>query len=225
MLTLAVNCRHMQLLAFRRLALAAAFVGPVSVAATRTCIAAPSAQATEAKGFYEKATGAFALGNYPEAAANYEKAFSLKPDPALLYNAAQAHRLAGNKTRALELYKSYLRVFPEGAARDESAKHAEALAQEKSRTATPTPSVNPAAEQVRARPDLSVPPPQDSPPAEAQLTATPEVQNEPSTPLLSRPIFWVVAGVLVVGAAVAIGIAASGDKDPSASLGRIGGSI
>ncbi len=41
----------------------------------------------------------------------FERAFELKADPAILYNAALSHRLAGNKDRALALYQNYLRVF------------------------------------------------------------------------------------------------------------------
>src|SRR5687767_9372424 len=57
----------------------------------------------EARAKYEQATGAYALGKYEEAASLYEQAFELKVDQALLYNAAQAHRLAGNTKRAVEL--------------------------------------------------------------------------------------------------------------------------
>ena len=32
----------------------------------------------------------------------------------MLYNAAQAHRLAGDRQRALELYRNYLRVYGRG---------------------------------------------------------------------------------------------------------------
>ena len=65
----------------------------------------------EARAYVNKATAAYALNHYAVAAENFEKAFELKPDPALLYNAAQAYRLAGNKERALELYESYVRVY------------------------------------------------------------------------------------------------------------------
>ena len=58
-----------------------------------------------------KAVAAYALGRYAEAAAEYEKAFELRPVAELLFNAAQGHRLAGNKQRALLLYQNYLRVF------------------------------------------------------------------------------------------------------------------
>ena len=48
-----------------------------------------------------------------EAADLFEKAFELKQDPAILYNAAQAHRLAGDKKKALVLYQNFLRLFGE----------------------------------------------------------------------------------------------------------------
>src|SRR5215831_10307221 len=73
--------------------------------------AAAADDASEARTYVDKATASYALGHYAAAAENFEKAFELKPDPALLYNAAQAHRLAGNKERALTLYQSYLRVY------------------------------------------------------------------------------------------------------------------
>src|SRR5262245_52817551 len=65
----------------------------------------------DARAYNERAEAAYALGRYGDAAQYYEKAFELKPQPALLYNAAQAHRLAGNKQRALLLYRNYLRVY------------------------------------------------------------------------------------------------------------------
>jgi tetratricopeptide (TPR) repeat protein len=67
--------------------------------------------ADKARAFHEKAKAAFALSHYAQAAEFFEKAFELKSDPALLFNAAQSHRLAGNKERALMLYQNYLRVY------------------------------------------------------------------------------------------------------------------
>jgi tetratricopeptide (TPR) repeat protein len=69
------------------------------------------ADVSDARAHYEAATADYALGKYADAATEYEKAFAIKPDPALLYNAAQAHRLAGNKKRALLLYENYVLVF------------------------------------------------------------------------------------------------------------------
>ncbi|HEY6475551.1 MAG TPA: tetratricopeptide repeat protein, partial [Polyangia bacterium] len=81
---------------------------------------ASAAQSSAARKAYEEATAAFGLGRYAEAADRYEKAFSLHPDPALLYNAAQAFRLAGNSKRALELYRNYLRLYPDASNADEA---------------------------------------------------------------------------------------------------------
>jgi tetratricopeptide (TPR) repeat protein len=79
--------------------------------ATMAPLPAHAGNVEEARAFVEKATAAYALNHYTVAGENFEKAFELKPDPALLYNAAQSYRLGGNKERALQLYESYLRVY------------------------------------------------------------------------------------------------------------------
>ncbi len=82
---------------------------------------------SEARVYFDKATAAFALGHYPVAADNFEKAFELRPDSALLYNAAQAHRLAGNKERAVTLYQNYLRLYAKAVRRSEVETRVEEL--------------------------------------------------------------------------------------------------
>lgn len=52
---------------------------------------------------------------FPEAAAEFELAYQQSKDPALLYEMATAHRLGGNKAKALELYQRYLAIAPDGA--------------------------------------------------------------------------------------------------------------
>jgi tetratricopeptide (TPR) repeat protein len=79
--------------------------------ATMAPLPARAGNVEEARAYVEKATAAYALNHYTVAGENFEKAFELKPDPALLYNAAQSYRLGGNKERALQLYESYLRVY------------------------------------------------------------------------------------------------------------------
>ncbi len=100
---------------------------PLGLLLAWACLSVPAANAAgggggeqgEARAYFDKATASFALGHYPVAAENFEKAFELKPDSALLYNAAQAHRLAGNKERALTLYQNYLRLYPKAVRRGE----------------------------------------------------------------------------------------------------------
>ena len=52
------------------------------------------------------------LGKYTDAAAEYEAAYTDKPDPTLLLNLAQAYRLAGNSEKALFFYRKYLQHVP-----------------------------------------------------------------------------------------------------------------
>jgi hypothetical protein len=84
------------------------FVTLLAISVGGRAFASPS---SEARAYHEKAKSAFALEKYAQAAEYFERAFELKADPAILYNAALSHRLAGNKDRALALYQNYLRVF------------------------------------------------------------------------------------------------------------------
>ncbi len=78
-----------------------------------------AAQKAEAKAAYESGKNKYALGKYEEAAADFEKAYAISSQPAILYNMAQAYRLSGKTERALTLYKSYRSFDPESPFRDE----------------------------------------------------------------------------------------------------------
>jgi len=76
--------------------------------------------AEEAKRHFEKAELAYKLGRYSEAIDAYEAAYKALPEPAFLFNVAQAHRQqyqidkkALHLHKALSLYKAYLRDAPE----------------------------------------------------------------------------------------------------------------
>jgi tetratricopeptide (TPR) repeat protein len=72
--------------------------------------ATPEEEATE---HHARGTKAFNLASYDEAIAEYEAAYRLKEDPNLLYNIAQAHRLALHFEKALRFYLNYLRLVPD----------------------------------------------------------------------------------------------------------------
>jgi tetratricopeptide (TPR) repeat protein len=206
---------------------------------------------SEARAYFDKATAAFALGHYPVAADNFEKAFELKPDPALLYNAAQAHRLAGNKERALTLYQNYLRLYSKAVRRSEVETRVEDLkkAIERDRqlaTSPPTttmpstlppgpPAADPTTPPAGMTAPVAAPPPAsaatkpaplpgavDARPAAPVLVARPEPANTEKQSLLQKPLFWGVAGGAVAAAIVVVLIVAlGGPKDPSPSLGTV----
>jgi tetratricopeptide (TPR) repeat protein len=186
----------------------------------------------DAEGALEAATAAFGLGHYGEAAEAYERAYRLHADAALLYNAAQAHRMAGESARALELYRGYLRTYRHGANRAEAARHVENLERHAGEKAAERPRAEKAAEKT---PPPAEPTPPPVPPVPT-LTRLPEPERAPAMieandpapaperPLTSRGWFWVAMGgaLAVAAAAVVIGVAVAGAKSPHPSLGRVG---
>jgi tetratricopeptide (TPR) repeat protein len=194
---------------------------------------APGADRGEARKAYDAATAAFGLGHYAEAAEKYETAFSIHPDPALLYNCAQAYRLAGNRARALELYRNYLRLYPDRSnaeeARSQVAALTKAIDDERRAVVVPPPSVAPAptpapmpAAVSPATVTLSpAPSPSPSPVSQsvaAAVTSTPSDAPPPAAG--SRTWLWIAVGAaVVVGGTVAILLATRGEKFPDATYG------
>jgi tetratricopeptide (TPR) repeat protein len=202
----------------------------------------------EARDHFKRGTAAYALGNFQKAAEEYEIAFSIEPDSALLYNAAQAHRLAGNKQRALTLYQNYLRFYsndPKVKNQDEVRRHIETLrhaietdnktanapptgpAQMRGRSsasATPPPSTT-APPPVRepsttAPPPATTTPPQSEAPAAAVSETPPPQRSE--KPIYKKAWFWgvVAGGAVVVAGVITLGVVlGSGTDYPSASMG------
>lgn len=77
--------------------------------------AAPTATAkAAAKQYVADGLAAQARGDYDAAIALYQKAYDLVPHPVLIFNQAQAHRLAGRLAQAWSLYASYLAQVPTG---------------------------------------------------------------------------------------------------------------
>jgi tetratricopeptide (TPR) repeat protein len=165
----------------------AVIIAAALVSAPAVSMAAPPNK--DARRIYDEATAAFGLGRYAEAAEKYEAAFSLRPDPALLYNAAQAYRLAGNHKRALELYRNYVRLYPEGMNAAEARSHVAALKKaldEEAAAAAAPPAVAPAPPRAFApAPAAATPPPPMAPPAATAMP--PPVETRPAAPLPPAP--------------------------------------
>ena len=210
---------------------------------------ASDSKAQAVRDYLDKATAAFALNRYAVAGENYEKAFELKPDPAVLYNAAQAYRLAGNKERALDLYQSYLRMYGTEK-RAEVEKHVENLKQaiEKDHAVATSPPTTPApvGTTVQAPPPAPEPPaPEPAPPPTAakvdiwppvdvapppKPVETPPVLVTQASPpadqgsIVRKPWFWIVVGGAVAAAAVGgFLLFRPGPSDPTGSLPALSG--
>jgi len=157
--------------------------------------------ATDARAAYQRATAHFAVGEFALAADAYQDAYKLKQDPALLFNAAQSRRLAGENERALVLYRNYLQLYPKSRnaeeVRDQIAKLQEAVAAaEKAKNSQPTGTVEP------ARPMGNTEPPPVTPPPPVAHEEPPPVHKEPPTPIYKKWWLWTAVGVVVVAAVV-----------------------
>jgi hypothetical protein len=218
----------------------------VIIAATVLAAQVPVWAATsskDARRVYDEATAAFGLGRYAEAAEKYEAAFSLRPDPALLYNAAQSYRLAGNKARALELYRNYVRLYPEGTNAEDARSHVtvlkKAIEDERTPSAAPVaPAHAPSAPPASTPPPVTMPPPVETPmPGAAPLPSAPPPADT-NVPMVSQPAtagdeqksitgqtwFWVAVGAaaVLVGTTVIL-LGTRGESFPDATLGQARG--
>lgn len=71
----------------------------------------------QAKELYERATRFYDVGKYADAIHDYEQAYLLIEDPALLFNIGQAYRLWDRPDEAIRSYKNYLRKRPDASNR------------------------------------------------------------------------------------------------------------
>lgn len=123
-----------------------------------------------ARAHYQKGTALYDLGKYDEAVAEFEAAYEAKSDPALLYNLAQANRLAGHAEQALHFYRTYLKYVPKVANREEIETRIAALEKQiKDKPTTPVASTTSPA----VSPPSSFAPPPPPPPPLAPVAPSP----------------------------------------------------
>jgi tetratricopeptide (TPR) repeat protein len=137
--------------------------------------------AASAREHYQKGTSYYDLGKYNEAIREFEAAYEIKNDPALLYNLAQSHRLAGNPEQALRFYRTYLRYVPKAPNRaeiDDRIKQLETLVNQKNAAQTTPPN-------QAIPPGGNVPPPVTTAPPPA--TTTPVEPVQPVVPPAGAP--------------------------------------
>ena len=197
----------------------------------------------EVKAQVRKATGEYNLGQYIDAARDYEAAYLQTLDANLLFNVAQAYRLAGETDKAITAYHSYLRSNPRGDQRAlAEAKLRELEEKRASAPVVPTVPVAPAmapAPAVTPTPPMPpapsmVPAPVPAPVQNTTMVATPPSNesnvlvtapsSEPpkSDPFYKRWPFWVATGVVVAGGVVAAVLLSSRGNNlnmPSSPLG------
>ncbi|HEX3480615.1 MAG TPA: hypothetical protein VHT91_36610 [Kofleriaceae bacterium] len=103
------------LLRWALLGLVIATAGSSRALADPTTSAPDPAAAKLAKQYVDAGLAAQDAHDYDTAITLYSRAYRLVPHPLLIFNLAQAHRLAGHADKALVLYRRYLDEDPEGA--------------------------------------------------------------------------------------------------------------
>jgi len=175
----------------RALAAASLLVSASAVAAE------PSA---EARRLYAEGKAQYAQGHYTEAVTLFERSYALSESPALLFNMAQAHRLAGpdHCTDAVALYKSYLAAQPDAENKKEVEERIQDLGDcAPQQAAAPAPAVPSAEARIAApAPARATPPPvaPSPPPKSALVTQNPS--HLPTGPVL---VTGTGAALLVAG--------------------------
>jgi tetratricopeptide (TPR) repeat protein len=197
----------------------------LAAAAVLAAAAAPARAVTPdqqaaAKAAFVDGERSFELGKFEDAIAAYERAFGLDPQPAFVFNIALAHRrqyeLDGkleHLLRARELYRNYLRLDPESPRRAGVEKILADLTARIDQAGSARPAAPPPP--AGAPPPLDVrvpaPPPERKPPpsfAPGPPPAPPERHE-------SHGAWFVVGGLVVLGAVVVVLAAAHERQSPS----------
>jgi tetratricopeptide (TPR) repeat protein len=196
---------------------------------------------TEAGAARRRALIALNIGHYEEAIKAFEEAYALEQDPVLLFRLAQAYRLAGQPTKALDACEAYLRSTDkntsERALVEQFVVEMEMIAYQirlqreygmlpRSGIVPPlVPPVQTAPSPFAGETKVPLPAPKLEPSRSAELTTVPTSPLTESKPFYKRTYFWIaVGGVVAAGATAAIWYAASshGSRAPQTALGYQG---
>ena len=200
--------------------------GMIIVAVLVAATGARADDAPGAKAHYEEGTKLYDLGRYQEAAHEYEEAFRLHPDPALLFNIGQAYRQAGDDDAAVRAYRGFLRRFPDYDKRsevegyiqqlqqriDDKKKQADELRQQKEKQAQQEREREQREREQHERAQAAAP-------VAAPIAAAPPREHVPA---YKKWWLWTSVGVVVVGGgATALAIALTTPKNAPSPAGTM----
>lgn len=212
--------------------LAPALVLVLLAGLAETSLAAPSSE-EEGRNAFVRAKRYFEAEEYEAALPHFQKAYELSGHrDSTIFGLAQCLRLLKRYEEAIKRFEEYLQTDPEDRAevQETIALLKDLEADRKRRGASPGPA--PGAPKTTPKtdsppkidttpktdastppakpPTLTVPPP--SPDTPLTVTTAPDHQDDDS--LFESPLFWIITGVVVAGAGVAVGVAAGSSSDP-----------
>jgi tetratricopeptide (TPR) repeat protein len=160
------------------------------------------AQKDEVKLHYQRATRAYDLQKYQEAIDEYQKAYEISGDPPMLYNIAQAYRLADKPDEAVRYYRRFLQRMPNARNREDVERKIadqEKLADQRKKVEPVAPPAPPQTTKPPPIVEVKPPPPVVTPPPQLPLPPPPP----PETSHARAVVGWCLigAGLIVDGVA------------------------
>jgi len=178
--------------------------------------AARAATEAEARNVFEAGEVAFTAGRYADALVYFRRAYTLSQRPALLFNIALCQDRLREDDAAIEAYERYLAAVPRAANRAEVDSRLDALRAARARRAQAA--VSPA-NVARAANETSA----NAPAVPGPAPTAPDSPDAASHAVYETWWFWTIVGAVVVGGAVGVGVALSGD--PELESGDVGGVV
>ncbi len=166
--------------------------------------------------YIQSAVEKFKAGDYDSSIAAYWAAYALKPQPIIVFNAAQAYRKAGRWAEAVTLYERYLRQEPNAPLLSEVQAY---IAESKERLQAKQSNVErETAERLAQANTVLAEHLAEIRELDRQLTTIHQTQKP--KPVYRRGWFWGLIGAVTVGIALGVGLGVGLQaKEPAPDLG------
>ncbi len=171
--------------------------------------------AEEARRLYHEGETAFGMGRFLDAAAAFERAYTLSHKSQLLWNIAQAYRRQydddhdlGRLRHAIALYRNFIDLAPPAERRDGTQALAAAEAELRAREAAPAVPARSPVPTNGAKPTAPGSLVEAKPPAATTVTPTgvdaaESEEKKPAAPVYKKWWLWTIVGVVAAGGAAA----------------------
>ncbi len=192
-------------------------------------LATPASDAREGRVHYDRGMAHYAIADFDIAIEEFKLAFELTRAPALLFNLAQASRLAKKYDAALHFYRAYLRALPNAGNRADADKFIEEI-EKRLRVASPPVEQEPTSVEPSRVEQVPVPVDRAATPGDAgtktlartDLTHAPIARSE-SRRLLIAGGATAGAGAVLLATGIYFGVSARSSSAQISDLTAAGG--
>ena len=163
----------------------------------------------QAKAHFKQGKAFQDVGAFAKAAVEYKTAYDLDPRPEMLFNIAQAYRLAGDKQSAVDYFQKYLAAQPSGPGANEARIHIAELTKQLEEEAA----AKAKADEERRQREQQQEQRANAAHVERPPPAIEYTRERASTPLRIAGVATAGLGVVAIGVAIKLGLDAQSDAD------------